>query len=348
MSANPILRGSLLAIAAAVAFGIATPLVQKLGVGADPLATAMLLYAGAALASMRWSSPKAQAPSLGRQHVLRLLAVALVGAVIAPTFLAWGLQHTSGTTGSLLLNTEAGFTVVLGWRLYHEPIGRRLVLALAIMTAGGACLVAFQPNGSWGLGWGALVVLAAALCWATDNALTRPLADLDAVQVVRLKSALGAAVTLVLSLVIGQRFPSWRAAAGLLACGATGYGLSLRWYLLAQRQLGAGRTSSIFALAPFVGAVVAWGLRERGDPVATLVAAALFGLGIYLHATEKHGHRHRHEAVEHEHAHRHDDEHHDHEHSPPFAGEHSHQHRHEAAEHEHAHGGDLHHQHRHG
>jgi hypothetical protein len=37
----------------------------------------------------------------------------------------------------------------------------------------------------------------------------------------------------------------------LFLIGATGYCLSLRFYLLAQRALGAARTGSVFAKAPF-------------------------------------------------------------------------------------------------
>ena len=42
----------------------------------------------------------------------------------------------------------------------------------------------------------------------------------------------------------------WGAAVGLLVIGATGYGLSLRFYLLAQRAFGAARTGFVFAFAP--------------------------------------------------------------------------------------------------
>jgi hypothetical protein len=134
----------------------------------------------------------------------------------------------------------------------------------------------------------------------------------------------------------------------LLACGATGYGLSLRLYLLAQRRIGAARTASIFALAPFVGAALAWVLGARSAGALTAVSAGLFGIGVFLHLTERHGHSHLHEPVNHEHAHRHDDGHHGHHHDPPVVGEHTHAHRHEPIEHDHEHAPDIHHGHGHG
>jgi drug/metabolite transporter (DMT)-like permease len=345
---NPMARGGLFALAAAVAFGITTPLVKKLGVGAGPFPTAMLLYAGAALASAPWIGRRASTEaSLRRRQVPRLVAVTLAGGLLAPACLAWGLQHTSATSASLLLNFEAAFTVLLGWCFYREHLGRRVVAALVLMLAGGACLVGAEASQTWALGWGALAVMVAALGWALDNALTRPLADFDPLEVVRWKSAMGAGLALALALTLSQSFPKSLEVVGLLACGAIGYGVSLRLYLLAQRRVGAGRTGSIFALAPFIGAAVAWAMGERAVGVTTMAAALLFGLGVYLHLTERHGHGHLHEPVEHEHAHRHDDGHHEHRHDPIIAGEHSHPHRHARLRHDHPHGPDAHHQHRH-
>ncbi|MCC6625602.1 MAG: EamA/RhaT family transporter, partial [Deltaproteobacteria bacterium] len=134
----------------------------------------------------------------------------------------------------------------------------------------------------------------------------------------------------------------------LLAVGATGYGASLALYLLAQRRLGAARTGSIFAVGPFLGALVSFVAGDRASGLGVLAAAPLFALGVWLHARERHAHAHVHAALEHEHAHRHDDGHHDHAHDPPVAGAHSHPHRHERLVHEHAHAPDVHHRHPHG
>ena len=151
----------------------------------------------------------------------------------------------------------------------------------------------------------------------------------------------------MLSFAMHQPFPRFRATLALLACGATGFGLSLRFYLLAQRRIGAGRTGSVFALAPFVGVGAAWALGDRSGNLVTVLSGGFFGFGVYLHLTEAHGHQHTHTPLEHEHVHRHDDGHHDHPHAPPVEGEHSHAHRHDRRSHDHPHAPDLHHRHEH-
>jgi drug/metabolite transporter (DMT)-like permease len=342
----PMTAGGVLALASAVAFGATTPFVQRFGRGVGPFATAALLYGGAALFSAL-AGRRPDEPPLRRAGLLRLLAVAALGALVAPVALAWGLQRSSGVTASLLLNLEALFTVLLARGLWGEPIGLRVGVALAAMTAGGALLIANGRAFSPGEGWGALAVAGATLAWAGDNALGRPLADADPMRVVFAKGALGAAASAILSRAFAEPWPAWPALAGLLACGAAGYGASLTLYLRAQRWIGAARTGSIFAAAPFVGAAIAWAMGERTAGVVTWIAGAFFGIGLWCHLTEKHEHEHDHEVEEHSHAHVHHDLHHGHPHDAYPEGEHTHSHRHEQASHSHPHGLDVHHRHRH-
>lgn len=346
-ASSPVLRGGLLALLAAALFGLSTPFVQLSGRGLGPFTTACLLYAGAAIAAWFMRRPEAQEAGLRRKDAPRLAAMAVFGAVVGPVALAWGLQHTSGTSASLLLTLEAVFTALLAWKLYGETVDRRVVLAMAALLLGGVVLGLEQGlQGSvqlFGLG----AVLLATLAWGVDNALSRGVADRDPGQVVLAKSAMGAVATLCLGWLLSEPLPDLPRCAALLAIGASGYGLSLRVYLLAQRSFGAARTGSVFAFAPFLGAMAAYGLGERQGTWLLLAGGALMLLGVILHLLERHDHEHVHQAMVHEHAHTHDDGHHDHVHDPMPTGPHSHVHEHRPMRHTHAHVPDIHHLHGH-
>jgi drug/metabolite transporter (DMT)-like permease len=342
---GPIFLGGLFALSAALCFGLTVPLVKRFGHGVGPFATAALLYAGAALGSL--SRTSATQTPLGLRHTGRLLSVAIAGAFVAPVCLAWGLARTSGAAAALVLNFEGAFTLGLAALVHREPIGARVALAAACMVAGGAMLVHQSTLGPAGGAFAVLAVALATFAWAVDNTLTQPLSELDTGQVVRAKCAIGSALALAVALWRGELPVPRTALVGLLLCGAAGYGVSLRLYLLAQRRIGAGRTGSIFALAPFVGAGLALLLGEREKGPLLGLSALLFAVGAWLHLSERHEHHHVHVAVEHEHVHRHDDRHHGHEHGPLFHGEHAHPHRHEHEEHDHPHAPDVHHRHRH-
>ena len=343
----PAVRGGLLALAAAVLFGISTPLVQKFGTGVGAFATAALLYAGAAMAGALLRRRVEREARVVAGDFRRLLAMAAAGAVIGPVALAWGLQRTSGTSASLMLTLEALFTAVLAWRLYRETMDRRVWVAMSLLLAGGMVLVLDQGRDGGARLWGLLAVLVATAAWGLDNTLSRTLAERDPGQVVLAKAVLGATGTSLLAVGFGESVPAPDAALGLFAVGATGYGLSLRFYLLAQRAFGAARTGSVFAFAPFVGAALAVAMGDQSTSWMMAAGSALMLAGVMLHLAESHGHEHGHELMEHEHAHRHDDGHHDHVHDPMPTGAHSHRHRHEALWHAHPHVPDAHHAHRH-
>lgn len=348
LPAWPAVRGGLLALLAAALFGISTPLVQRAGAGVGAFTTAALLYLGAALAGLLTRQPREREARLASRDLPRLSAMALFGAGLGPVALAWGLQHTSGTSASLLLTLEALFTALLARLLYGEVMDRRVWLAMGLLLAGGVALILDQGRAGTPQLLGLLAVGGATLAWGVDNTLSRGLAERDPGQVVLGKAVLGASVTGLLGAWRGEALPGVAAIAALLAIGATGYGLSLRFYLLAQRAFGAARTGSVFAFAPFIGAALAVALGDQSLSAGVALGGLLMVAGVVLHLAESHAHEHEHEALEHEHAHRHDDGHHDHVHDPMPTGPHSHPHRHEPQRHAHAHVPDAHHTHRHG
>ena len=347
---SPHARGVGYAVLAALAFGLATPLVARFGRDLGPFSTAACLYGGAAVVGIVLQRfQRGSGHPLRPEDRLRILAMAVIGATVAPSLLAFGLQHTGPTSASLVLNLEAIFTLLLAALVYKEPLGWRAGIAALVMLAGGSLLVV-QTGDVGGAGVGLLAVAAATAAWGVDNTLSKPLAEAEPLVVVAVKAAVGAVLACAVAVIAGEPLPMATDVLALMAVGAVGYGGSLAFYLSAQRHLGAGRTGSVFALGPFIGALVAIALGDRDLGWATAVAAGLFALGVWLHLSEPHRHLHVHEPLEHEHFHRHDDGHHDHAHGPeavvPKRG-HSHLHAHPRIEHDHPHAPDLHHLHGH-
>src|SRR5690349_18055752 len=110
---------------------------------------------------------------------------------------------------------------------------------MVLLTLGGAALVLDRADAGSSQVIGLIVVMVATAAWGVDNTVSRRLAVRDPGQVVMIKGALGATATAVLAAAFGEPVPRLWPALGLLAVGASGYGLSLRFYLLAQRAFGA-------------------------------------------------------------------------------------------------------------
>lgn len=345
--------GPSLALLSAALFGASTPAAKRLlGVGVDPWLLAALLYLGSGLGlllvrlAQRAAGQRASEAPLQRRDLPWLAGVVLMGGVLAPVLLMYGLTRVSAAAGALLLNLEAVATLALAWLVVGEHADRRLLLGAAAIVLG-AGLLSWR-GGSMQGGLGALAIAAACCAWAIDNNLTRKLSAADPVHIAAVKGWIAGSVNLAIALARGTPLPGVPAIAGALLVGLLGYGVSLVLFVLALRHLGTARTGAYFSTAPFVGAVIA--VIALGEPVTAqlLAAGALMGIGVYLHLTEQHAHEHVHEALAHEHRHYHDDMH-DHAHGPgdPEGEPHSHRHGHAPLVHSHPHYPDLHHRHTH-
>ena len=348
-------QGVIYALLAAALFGASTPLAKELLGEMHPIAMAGLLYAGSGaglviVQLLRVFVIRKAAPVLwpSRGEWAWLSAAILFGGIFGPILLMSGLATMAASTASLLLNLESAFTAGLAWFVFRENFDWRIACGMAAIVAG-SIVLSIGSEGWDGISRGALLVGAACLCWAIDNNLTRKVSAGDPILIAGLKGVVGGVVNLSLALGLGYAMPRLGAIAGAAAVGFVGYGLSLVLFVLALRHLGTARASAYFALAPFFGGILAVLFFGDALTVQLCIAAALMGLGLWLHLGEHHVHEHVHDAIEHTHSHRHD-EHHRHSHAVEWDGTepHSHPHLHEATVHRHAHFPDIHHRHRHG
>lgn len=344
-------RNVLFALLAAALFGASTPFAKLLVGDMPPVLLAGLLYLGSGigLTLIRLVRDRGwQASGLPRAEWPWLLGAIFFGGVLGPVALMFGLTSTSGSSASLLLNLEAVLTAVIAWVVFKENADKRIVLGMAAIVAGG--LVLSWPSHSTGSAdWvGPVLVGVACLCWAIDNNLTRKVSASDALFIAGSKGIVAGLVNTTLAVALGAQLPGLAPLAGTMAVGLLGYGFSLVMFVLALRGLGTARTGAYFSTAPFIGAAIALLVFGEFTGLAFWLAAALMGLGVWLHLTETHAHGHVHEPMEHEHPHTHD-EHHQHAHELEWTGKgkHVHSHKHVAIQHSHPHFPDIHHRHQH-
>ena len=271
--------------------------------------------------------------------------------ILAPYLLMSGLKNTSAANASLLTNFELAATAMMALLFFREAVGKRMWLAIGIISVASLLLcIDFQVPSSFVFSSGSVMILGACLCWGVENNCTRNLSAKDPAQIVVIKG-LGSGFGALLIALFTERLPNIQAPQILaaLALGFVSFGLSIFFYVRAQRHLGAARTGVYYAAAPFLGVMISFLLLGERPGLPFALGALLMVMGVALAMYEKHCHAHRHVLVEHEHAHCHDDGHHGHIHndSDCTAGEHCHPHLHEPVEHDHEHRPDIHHRHMH-
>jgi drug/metabolite transporter (DMT)-like permease len=348
-------RGVIYALLAAALFGASTPFAKLLVGTVPPIALAGMLYLGSGLGLLAWLVLRAvrrrndqdQPAGLTTPDLPWLAGAILAGGIAGPVLLMIGLTLTPASSASLLLNMEGVLTSMLAWFVFKENFDRRIFIGMLFIVAAGI-LLSWEQVPALGVPAGALAIVGACLCWAIDNNLTRKVSASDAVQIACAKGLVAGVVNLGIAAMLGVRMPAGPAMLGAAVVGLSGYGLSLVMFVVALRHLGTARTGAYFSAAPFVGAVLSLLLLREIPSAAFWLAAALMGIGIWLHLTERHEHEHEHEPLTHAHAHVHD-AHHRHEHDFEWDGTepHTHPHRHAPLRHTHAHYPDIHHRHEH-
>jgi drug/metabolite transporter (DMT)-like permease len=333
-----------------VSFGVSAPLAKRLLDHVSPEMLAGLLYVGAfAALSVVRRRPRPEA-RLRRADAPRMALMVVAGGIVAPVLLLLGLERVTGVAGSLLLNLEGPFTIVIGVAIFREHLPRQ-ALAGAIVIFTGAMVLGIGAGGGGGgqADWLGIVLIAAACgAWALDNNLTQALTLRDPRTIVWIKCGVAGTVNVGLALTLGAHLPEFSVLVGALTLGALSYGVSVYFDALALRSLGAAREAAIFAIAPFAGALLAPFVLPETLGLRDVAAGVLMGIGVALLLRARHEHLHVHIPLDHDHVHVHDG-HHQHAHAEGVdAGEpHAHEHHHEELAHSHPHVSDAHHRHSH-
>jgi len=339
------------ALLAAVLYGIQVPFSKMLEGKLETLFLAALLYLGAGFGMMAvWAvelrtAPRKSEASLAGKDIPFVILMILLD-IAAPILLLTGLRLSSAGTVSLMGNFEIAATALWAMLIFREAVGKRLWIAIALITLA-SMILSVGDLSAVRLSPGSLLVLLACAVWGLENNCTRRLSGKNPMQIVILKGCGSGSGALILALIFGRAAGSILYILLAAALGFVAYGLSIYFYVKAQRELGAARTSAFYAAAPFVGVALSWIILQ--EKITWTFAAALFLMifGCIFGISEKHNHMHVHLREVHEHAHSHIDGHHFHTHDYEVTGEHSHMHTHEEISHDHPHMPDTHHRHTH-
>jgi len=320
------------AILAAALYAINIPMSKVLLQFVQPTMMAAFLYLGAGVGLFFCGiAAKEKGEKLTKAELPYTVGM-IVLDIAAPILLMLGLQHTNSANASLLNNFEIVATSLIAFFVFRESLSKRLVAAIALVTAASITL-SFEGTGSFQFNIGSLLVLGAACCWGLENNCTRMLSSKSSVQVTTIKGVFSGLGSLSVALIAGEQFPGVLWIAAVMLLGFVAYGLSINFYIKAQKDLGAAKTSAYYSVAPFLG--VLFGvllLQERpgiqfymGLVIMILATVLMVKDTISLQHTHEHSHSHTHE-------HAHGDLVHSHEHC------HVHSHTHIHGEDENAHG----------
>lgn len=308
------------AILAAALYAINIPLSKALLQVVSPTMMAAFLYLGAGLGLFLYGKvTKEQGEKLTKKELPYTIGM-IVLDITAPILLMLGLKYTNSAHASLLNNFEIVATSMIAFLLFREKLSPRLIAAITLVTVASITL-SFEGEGSFQFNTGSLLVLGAACCWGLENNCTRMLSNKSSVRITTIKGIFSGLGSLIVAITVGENIPGIFWIGAVLLLGFVAYGLSINFYIKAQKDLGAAKTSAYYSIAPFLG--VFFGvvlLQERPGiqfyvGLVIMIGATLLMVRdtISLQHTHEHSHIHTHEhrhgeivhSHEHEHIHSH-------------------------------------------
>lgn len=338
------------AILAAALYAVNVPLSKLLLAHIAPTMMAAFLYLGAGLGLLVCSGigkavgrPAIKEP-LTKNELPYTIAMVVLD-IAAPILLMMGIARTNSANVSLLNNFEIVATSLIAFLFFKEVVSKRLCLAILLVTAA-SIILGFQGEGSFSFSIGSLFVLGACVCWGLENNCTKMISSKSSVEIVIIKGCFSGLGSFLIARALGEQVPALKWTLCALALGFVAYGLSINFYIMAQKDLGAAKTSAFYSIAPFLGVAASMALLGERPGLQFYAALSIMLLAtvlmvkdtIALQHTHVHSHTHTHE-------HRHGSLVHTHEHTHV----HSHLHTHDGGEeiHSHRHSGLTDHDHPH-
>ena len=267
-------RAILFAVLAAALYALNAP-VSKLLLGRVPermMAAFLYLGAGVGMGAVKLIGRGRRERSLRRDDLPYVIGMIALD-IAAPILLMLGLRRTTPETAALLNNFEIVATSLIALVLFKEAISRRLWLGIFLVTLSSVLLSA-QDIRAVSLSAGSLYVLLACVCWGFENNCTRRLSEKDPMEIVAVKGVFSGLGALIVAFVCGAALPDALSIVLALLLGFVAYGLSILFYIYAQRSLGAAKTSAYYAIAPFIGVALSLALF-REIPSGWFIAALI-------------------------------------------------------------------------
>jgi drug/metabolite transporter (DMT)-like permease len=298
---NSLRQATAFAFIAAALYALNMPFSRLLLGSVEPLFMAAFLYLGAGLGMLGlWYFGTAKrerviAP-IAKDEKPYILGMVLLD-ILAPVLLMFGLRSTLAANASLLNNFEIVATSLIALLLFKEAISRRLWIGIVLVTLA-SVLLSLEGFSALRFSSGSLLILAASTAWGLENNFTRKLSNRTSSDIVIIKGIGSGFGSLTLALLTREAFPQVGFILLTMLLGFVAYGLSINFYVKAQNQLGAAKTSAYYAIAPFLGVIFSF-LIFRVLPMPTFwVGLILMAAATWFLITDtisiQHTHLHKH------------------------------------------------------
>lgn len=268
----------------------------------DPIVLSAIVYpiSFAALIPITKSSFKIE----NKEDFLDILVISILGGVLAPILLFYGLERIDASEAVILTNAQIIFTVLLSSLFFGEkPNGIIGYTGIIIVFVGlfvatteldtSGSLFKYEP--------GKIMIVGAMLVWAIDNNISRRLTKRSTIwpaKIAMLKFLIGGIILFgIATIAVEESSSSFRSGLQIIdslllikpsewliiiAVSLFGFAGALSLLLESLKRIGTIRTMMIFSLTPIFGIVAANIVHAESISILEAIATGIIIIGIFM------------------------------------------------------------------
>ena len=286
MSIKAKYRATAYAILAAALYAIGIPFSKIFLNHIPPTMMAAFLYLGAGFGLLicgvvlkATNKTAAKKPLTKKELPYTIMMVIL--DIGAPILLMFGIKYSNAANVSLINNFEIVATSLIALIFFKETISKKLWSAIALVTIA-SVILSFENPKEIEFNLGSLFVLGACVCWGLENNCTKMISNKDPIEIVVIKGIFSGLGSLIVALAVGERLPVALWILCALPLGFVAYGLSIYFYILAQKDLGAAKTSAYYSIAPFLGVMFSMVFLKEKTAIQFYIALIIMIISTYI------------------------------------------------------------------
>jgi drug/metabolite transporter (DMT)-like permease len=267
----------------------------------DPIVLSAIVYpiSFAALIPITKSSFKIE----NKEDFLDILVISILGGVLAPILLFYGLERIDASEAVILTNAQIIFTVLLSSLVFGEKPNGIIGYSGIIIVFVGLFVATTELDTSGSLFKyepGKIMIVGAMLVWAIDNNISRRLTKRSTIwpaKIAMLKFLIGGIILFGIATIAVEESSSSRPRLQIIdslllikpsewliiiAVSLFGFAGALSLLLESLKRIGTIRTMMIFSLTPIFGIVAANIVHAESISILEAIATGIIIIGIFM------------------------------------------------------------------
>ena len=277
-------KAVIFAVLAAALYALSTPFSKVIMNEIPPSFMAGFLYLGAGTGMLITNAFRkdeaASVKAFSHSDIPYLIGMVVLD-IIAPIMLMLALTSSPAANISLINNFEIVATSVIALIIFREKISGKLWTGIILITVA-SIMLSFEGTESLVFTKYSVFALIACVAWGFENNCTRKLSSGDSIKIVVIKGLGSGIGAIIVAVCAGEQISLSVNILYALLLGFVAYGLSVFFYIKAQKELGAAKTSAYYAVSPFIGALLSLIIYRSLPDLLFLLSCMIMAIGTVI------------------------------------------------------------------